>query len=269
MSVRIGHAGIAETGGVRGQPGDQTGREVCVRSWYDGGWTFAAIHPDAAVRERHARAVEAACANDCIGYSQDGRNTLYREAKAVDMDIGRIRTPCSCDCSSLQNCAAVASGAPGVSYGSNGWVTGSMEKNLRAAGYAILKDKSLLRSEACCVRGAVYVSAGHSVCALDDGGRAAETLRAAGLSPDDGADAGSAPEQRDARLPVLREGDRSEAVRALQLLLRAKGFSLGAAGADGDFGPQTKRALLGFQRRGRLGEEGFAGAKTWEALICR
>ena len=181
MSVLIGHASIAETGGVYGQPGDQTGREVCTRSWWAAGWDYMAIHPDPEVRERHARAVEAACANDCVGYSWDSRNTLYQQASAVGMDISKIRTRCNCDCSSLQNCAAVASGAPGVSYGDNGWVTTNMLGYLRAAGYAIITDRDKLRSDAWCVRGAIYVSSGHTICALGDGSRAGETLRAAGI----------------------------------------------------------------------------------------
>ena len=121
MGIRIGHASISENGGVNGAKGDSTGKEVCVRGWYSKPWDFMAIHPEAAVREKHAAAVEAACANDNIGYGQGDRNTLNALAKAVGYNLAAVGK-CNCDCSSLQNVAAVASGAAGVSYGGNGWV---------------------------------------------------------------------------------------------------------------------------------------------------
>ena len=287
MSVLIGHASIAEDGSVYGNPGDQTGREVCTRSWYNGGWLFVAIHPDAAVRDKHAKAVEAACANNNVGYSWSGRNTLYQQAKAVGMDISKITVPCNCDCSSLQNCAAVASGAKGVSYGSNGWVTTNMKPALKTAGYAILEDKALLQSDAYCVRGAIYVSQGHTVCALGNGSQAARTLTLAGASATPvGADALGGPQKTpqavevpvskpdkpkretcDVPLPVLEKGCKGEDVRMLQLMLINKGFSCGFCGADGDFGGGTYTALTKFQRDRQLTADGVCGAKTWEAII--
>lgn len=278
MSVRIGHASIAETGGVYGQPGDQTGREVCVRAWYVNGWDFVAIHPDAAVRERHARAVEAACANDCVGYSWDSRNTLYQQARAVGMDISKITTRCNCDCSSLQNCAAVASGAPGVSYGENGWVTTNMLPALRAAGYAIITDPAMLKSEAYCVRGAIYVSSGHTVCALDDGEQAGETLRAAGISRAEKPDKAviiHVPEENTADKPendytlqlrTLRRGCMGEEVKAAQILLIGRDCNCGPDGADGDFGPNTEGAVMEFQWKNRLTVSGVIDQPTMAKL---
>jgi hypothetical protein len=286
MSVLIGHASIAETGGVYGQPGDQTGREVCTRSWWANGWDYMAIHPDPQVRERHARAVEAACANDCVGYSWDSRNTLYEQARVVGMDISRIRTRCNCDCSSLQNCAAVASGAPGVTYGDNGWVTTNMLGYLRAAGYAIITDRDKLQSDAYCVRGAIYVSSGHTICALGDGSRAGETLRAAGLteeptvvvipdpvpvpSPDKPAETAY---MYNVQLPLLRIGDKGGYVKAAQTLLIARGYScggrrfLGRENPDGEFGRATEKAVADFQRENGLEVDGEIGGATWAALI--
>ena len=66
MSVRIGHASISEKGTTNGAKGDQTGKEVCTRTWYSKPWDYMALHPDAQVREKHAKAVEAACANNNI-----------------------------------------------------------------------------------------------------------------------------------------------------------------------------------------------------------
>lgn len=100
MSIRIGHASISENGSVNGAKGDSTGKEVCVREWYAKPWDFVAIHPEAAVREKHAQAVEAACRNDNIGYGQGDRNTLNTLAKSVNYDLSKVGK-CNCDCSSF------------------------------------------------------------------------------------------------------------------------------------------------------------------------
>lgn len=47
-----------------------------------------AIHPAAIVREKRAQAIEAACKNDNLGYSQFDRNTANTEAKKVSYDAG-------------------------------------------------------------------------------------------------------------------------------------------------------------------------------------
>ena len=130
--ARIGHASISEKGTINGTKGDSTGREVCIREFYSKPWDFAAIHPNATVREKHAKAIEAACKNDNIGYGQSDRNTLNTLAKAVGYDLSRVGK-CNCDCSSLQNVAAVASGS-GATYGSNGWTTSTMKSALKALG---------------------------------------------------------------------------------------------------------------------------------------
>lgn len=42
MSVRIAHASISEKGTVNGTRGDQTQKEVCIRSWYSKPWDYVA-----------------------------------------------------------------------------------------------------------------------------------------------------------------------------------------------------------------------------------
>lgn len=183
MSIRIGHASISENSTVNGAKGDSTKKEVCTREWYSKPWDYMAIHPDAAVREKHAKAVEDACANDYIGYGQADRNTANTEAKKVNYDLSKIKTKCNTDCSALQNLAAVASGAKGATYGSNGWTTSTMKTALQKLGYKIITDRTYLASSAYCVRGAIYVKAGsHTVSGLDNGSKAGQTLSAAGIS---------------------------------------------------------------------------------------
>jgi hypothetical protein len=58
--------------------------------------------------------------------------------------------------------------------------------------------------------------------------------------------------------PVLQMGDKGEAVNKLRGLLKI--------GADGDFGPGTKAAVVKFQKAKGLYQDGIVGKGTWAAL---
>lgn len=63
--------------------------------------------------------------------------------------------------------------------------------------------------------------------------------------------------------PVLRAGAAGEAVTRLQTALSKAGF---AVSADGNFGEQTKSAVMAFQTRHGLAADGIVGAATWAML---
>lgn len=68
-------------------------------------------------------------------------------------------------------------------------------------------------------------------------------------------------------LPWLRLGDRGDAVKAMQVLLQAAGYSCGDAGADGEFGPTTDAALRRYQNDKGLAADGCAGKNTMGSLL--
>ena len=68
-------------------------------------------------------------------------------------------------------------------------------------------------------------------------------------------------------LPVLAKGDVGEVVRAAQYLLNGRGASCGIWGADVDFGHGTEAAVLAFQRRNDLEDDGIIGPETWSKLL--
>lgn len=64
--------------------------------------------------------------------------------------------------------------------------------------------------------------------------------------------------QVDSPQPVLRMGEKGDAVRKLQQLL--------GIGADGDFGPGTKAAVVKFQKANGLYPDGVVGKNSWSLL---
>ena len=63
---------------------------------------------------------------------------------------------------------------------------------------------------------------------------------------------------------LLKEGSTGPAVVRLQIKLKKVGFNPGRA--DGDFGPATTAALIGFQKSAGLLADGVAGPRTLAAL---
>lgn len=68
-------------------------------------------------------------------------------------------------------------------------------------------------------------------------------------------------------LNVLRKGNKSNSVKALQILLIGNGYSCGAAGADGDFGTSTQNAVIKFQNAKKISVDGIIGVQTWGKLL--
>lgn len=71
-------------------------------------------------------------------------------------------------------------------------------------------------------------------------------------------------------LPILRKGSKGEAVKTLQRLLNALGFtdaSEKALTVDGSFGAATLYALKTYQNAQKLEVDGICGANTWKSLL--
>lgn len=131
MSIKIGHAASDERGKYTGgTAGDQTGKEVCIREWYNRPWNVVLRPKSVYVVAGIVRTMKAACDNEKIGYDQNQRTTLYARAKEVDWDLSRIAVPCETDCSAL---VAVCVNAAGVTV-SKDIYTGNMVNALMGTG---------------------------------------------------------------------------------------------------------------------------------------
>lgn len=171
MAIRIGHASIDENNKIKGgNSGDQTNKEVCIRTWYSKGWQYVLRPKTSTLAEKSALACEKGCTNNKIGYDQNQRNSLYKYAKEVNFDLSKITTKCECDCSSFMHVCAIAGGA-NLSYVSNGYTTSTMVNAFVSSGdYEKLTDSKYLTSDKYLKRGDILVKAGsHTVMVLEDG----------------------------------------------------------------------------------------------------
>ena len=267
MAVIIGHASIDERGKANsGQAGDQTGREVCTRNWYNRGWTVLLRAKDSAVAERMAKACEAGCANNHIGYDQYQRNTLRTRAREAGWDLSKISVDCETDCSAFMTVCAEAAGVnmDGTYTSGNAPVTQNMRQKFTSTGaFTALTDSKYLTSDRYLKRGDILVyERGHTVMVLSNGDLSGAASGSTASTPI------TTKGECEVNLPVLQKGSKGDSVLSLQTLLIYKfKISCGSCGADADFGSGTNNAVRKFQTAKGLAVDGIVGSATWSALL--
>lgn len=169
--VRIGHSSINEFGQIKGgQKGDNNGKEVVIRDWYNKSWNYLLRAKDPNKAEIMAKSCEKGCANAAIGYDQSTRNTLRQEAIKVNFDLSKVGL-CNCDCSSFMSVCAESANIP-IPYNYNNAPTTKTMKNafLSTGEFGIYTDPIYLNSPNYLKRGDILVAIGkHTVMVLDNG----------------------------------------------------------------------------------------------------
>lgn len=160
-NVKIGQATCGEGGKLREcSAGDQSGGEVSISNWsYGKGafhWTYVFRAKDKNVAKQIAANMQAAAANNNIGYDQASpdRNTFFDEAKKTNWDISKIRTKCETTCSSA---VSVCLNAAGVKVPRK-WYTGAVYEDIMATGMFdcytakeyVASDRNLLPGDILC-----------------------------------------------------------------------------------------------------------------------
>ena len=166
--MRIGHASIDERKKISGgKAGDQTKKEVCIRSYYDKNWDYVIRAKDKKVAEKQAVACEVMCNDDHIGYDQMQRNDLIALLEALKWDYTKISRDTECDCSSFMTACGLCAGAK-IDYKGNAPTTRSMVTRFRASGaYDVIPFVSPKHNNL--KRGDILVKQGsHTVMVLDD-----------------------------------------------------------------------------------------------------
>lgn len=148
--MKLVHSSISENGNAgwdgKAKAGDQTGKEVCVRSWYSKPWNIMLRYPDRSIAAKAAAAAVKLANSNLVGYDQSERNTLYKALKAVNFDVDAyIKTgkKTESDCSSFVY-AVFACFVPGMRSDSNAPVTSTMRNLYRKWGFDVFTGSEYL-----------------------------------------------------------------------------------------------------------------------------
>lgn len=243
--MRIGHASISENNNNgrdgRAQAGDQTNKEVCIRTFYKKPWKYLLRCKDSNKAEIMAKACESICENPNVGYDQNQRLTLHKELEKIGYDYTKLNVPCECDCSSFMTCCAEIAGIKIPYTNGNAPVTANMVKLFSQTGmFDVITDN--VNEEYNLKRGDILVGAPntHTVMVLDDG----------------------VPLHIKKRRTIKR-GMSGTDVRYMQNILLNLNYDLGKWGADGNYGECSEKAIRKFQSERGLVVDGIVGPKTW------
>ena len=248
MSVLIGSA-RSSFGNTA--PGDQhSGLEVSTQKWYlhAKGW-YVLRAKDAAAREKIAVAMERACANNNIGYSQPTRNTLYSDVKPYGFDPAKTTKKVNTDCSAL---VRVCVNFAGIAAGD--FITSSEVRMLMATGaFELFTDDAHCKRDDYLLRGDILVTRtkGHTVVVLNDGAKADQEPETIVYKLGD---------------RILKNGMTGDDVKELQTMLISLDYDCGIWGADGEFGDSTQNAVERFQTAHGCMVDGEVGPETLAAL---
>ena len=257
MAVKIGHASISENGTIRGTAGDQTGKEVCTRTWYkhSKGW-YTLRCKNTAMRCMIAEAMEKACANPDIGYDQLENGTLWDNVKGKGFDPSKTTKKVETDCARLVRvCCQYACEKVGNGKTIPDFYTATLASTLVKTGlFEKLTSDKYCKQDNFLMRGDIQVtrSKGHTWVCLTNGDKT-------GVSNE--------PEKvYKLGERTLKNGSEGDDVKDLQECLINLGYDCGTWGADGDFGDATELAVKEFQEKSKVYADGIYGPKTHAAM---
>jgi hypothetical protein len=245
MGVWIAHASIDEHGSARnGMAGDQTGKEVCIRGWYNKPWDTLIRFKDPKKAKLVADCMEMACNNNCIGYDQNQRNTLLNKARKYNYNVSKVTEPCETDCSALVSLACMYAGIPesALTLSGNSATTRTLKNCLKSTGEVdIYTTSPYLTKTDRLRRGDILLRQGSHVVVV---------VRVSG-------------NPYNLTSTLLKEGSIGESVGWLQFELNRHGANLTV---DKQFGKKTKLAVLLYQKERGLLQDGIAGKNTLNSL---
>lgn len=180
----IAHASIGENGKVTGgSAGDQTGKEVCIREWYNKPWNYLLHIKNDKIRKQFGNNMIDIANNNNVGYNQSSRNTLLTQAIKVNFVFTKITTKCNTDCSAMVTAALLGAiytilgkeeyqKAYKVLYsGSNCRTTSTLRSGLNTLGLiTVYNSREYIGGTSKAVYGDIYIKEGsHVVCYVDTG----------------------------------------------------------------------------------------------------
>ena len=163
---QIVHASINEHGHITGgKPGDQNGKEVLVRDWYNKPWTHMCRYPSAEVAAEAAYIGVKIANSRLTGYDQNRRDTLRYCLKQYKWDVDaylKSSKKSDCDCGSFVR-ACYACVLPKVRGGKDPYTSSSCISKYKEAGFTIHTQSKFLTSSKYLKPGDILVAKGHHV----------------------------------------------------------------------------------------------------------
>lgn len=253
--MAISNSGANEKGGLYGgKPGDQTGKEWAIRSWYNRPWNRVLRHPDAKVREMIASDAEKAARNNNVGYNQLNRDSFDKALKKAGDDPAKITTACDADCSAGVIAITRAVGRKlGNSKLANlkATYTGNMRSGFKNAGFQELTDKKYLTSDKHLLRGDILLNdKAHTAINLTNGAALTAPATCPYAEP----------------TYYIQRGSIGNGAKWVQWHLKRLKYDIGKSGIDGIVGGKTDAAIRAFQKAKKLEVDGIVGPKTRAAL---
>ena len=245
--VKIAHASIDENGKISGgQAGDQTGKEVCIRTWYNKPWNCVIRFKLPAMRLKVADCMVKAANNPYIGYDQAQRNSLLNYARNVGYNPALVTTPCETDCSALVTLACIYAGIPeqALVVNGNSATTRTLRSHLQATGMVeVFVGKEYTAAMENLIVGDILLSERHHVAVVvgvDNSNPYPEPTK------------------------NIRLGSRGDGVKWLQWMLNNKEHC--GLIVDGIAGPKTISCLTEYQIHHDLVPDGICGPLTRASL---
>lgn len=246
MAVQIGSARVDERGKYSGgKPGDQSGNEVSTQNWYNHkkGWIIIRAK-DSTIRSKIAQAMKSACYNSKIGYSQSDRYGLYKAVKNKGFDPAKCTENVNTDCSALVRvCCQFA----GITVGD--FNTAAEVSVLRNTGkFDIITDSKYVTTSNYLLAGDILCTKtkGHTVVVLTNGSKT------------------NTNEKPPVARYTIKKGYKGTQVTNLQNDLNyVLGINLDP---DGDCGQKTIDALIKFQQKYNLKDDGVYGKESFNKM---
>lgn len=171
--ANIFHASIDEHGKISGgSSGDQTGKEVCVRSWYSKPWNKVLRYKDSSVAKKVSQIGKKLANSNLVGYDQYNRNSLYQTLKKHNFDVDAYIAngkKTETDCSAFQYacwCCLV----PSMRSDSNAPTTSTWASFASKHGFTVFTNSSYTASSSKLIDGDICLSEAHHVVGVCDVG---------------------------------------------------------------------------------------------------
>lgn len=253
MAIKIGHASIDENGKISGgKAGDQTGKEICIRNWYNKPWNIYLECTDKTMANKAANIMEQICKDNNFGYDQSQRLTGYN---AIIQNGCKVKgAKGEFDCSSLVSaCYKLA----GLNISPSCTTRNLRVELIKTGKFKMYADLPHLTSDKYAKRGGIYLKEGsHVVMALEDG--------SAYVNP-----------YPEPTMTILI-GSKGDAVKWVQWELLEDGIKTVTLEGkkkkltiDGECGPITDAAIREYQKKHKLTIDGKVGPKTREDMKKR